>query len=87
MTRQQAHTLWFETLALGREDLLPNRLKPLWSKVGLAAREAAPLEAVFAEGDVDERRRKLIQQTRLLLRAAGFDPDLLSTPAAQMRGL
>ncbi len=87
MNRRQAHDLWFSTLALGREDVIPARLKPLWSRAGLLALETEPLTLALKEPDVDERRRLLIQTTRRLLQAAGFVPDLLSTPAAQMRGL
>lgn len=87
MNRGQAHALWFSTLALGREDVVPARLKPLWSQAGLAAGETEPLAQVLKEPDVDQRRRVLIRKTRMLLQAAGFVPDLLSTPAAQMRGI
>ena len=87
MTRRQAHALWFDTLALGREDVLPARLKDLWNKAGLTRHETEGVAGALTESDVDERRRQVIQQTRTVLRLAGFDPDLLSTPAATMRGL
>lgn len=87
MDHQQAHRLWFSTLALGRDDLGADRLQGIWGEAGLTASETRPLAAVLEEADVDERRRRLIQRTRLLLIGAGYTPDLLSTPAARMRGL
>ena len=88
MDRGQALRLWIGTLELGLDGPeTRRRLEDLWIHAGLAAAELEPLRRALAEGDDLVRRENLIRRTRLCIRRAGFDPDLLSTPAAGMRGL
>lgn len=91
MDREGAHRLWQGTLGLGplaADAPSRARLQALWRAAGVPGGEverllaALPLEA----GDL-ERRHRVVRETRRWIRAAGFDPDLLSTPAAGMRGL
>jgi len=91
MDREGAHHLWQSTLALGLLPAGPSALRPLrtlWDAAGLTAAAQERLVGAAAEetGDL-ERRQRLVRETRGVIHAAGFDPDLLSTPAAGMRGL
>lgn len=91
MEREHAHHLWQSTLALGLVPTDPAALAPLqdvWRKAGLSAATQERLLGAAREetGDL-ERRQRLVRETRRVIRDAGFDPDLLSTPAARMLGL
>lgn len=90
MDRGQALRLWFGTLGLGADLEGPEarrRLEELWAQAGLGPKDREALaQALAMDGDL-ARRDALVRRTRLCIRRAGFDPDLLSTPAAGMRGL
>lgn len=90
MNRDQACGLWFSTLDLGPVDADPasrSRLEALWTGAGLLPGQREPLLEAVALPDRFARRFELVRRTRLCIGAAGFDPALLSTPAATMRGL
>lgn len=91
MDREQAHRLWQATLALrplGTQPETFEALGALWRQAGVAdADQARLLAALSAEQGSLERRELVVREMRRLIRAAGFEPDLLSTPAAGMRGL
>ena len=90
MDRAQAFRLWFATLELGLPDDAPAtraRLQELWSAAGLDGAEREQLLGALGLPDDLGRRGELIRRTRVCIRRAGFDPDLLSTPAAGMRGI
>lgn len=88
MSNDAAMRLWFGTLSL-RE--VPQTASPvmleLWRSAGLTEAERRALGATLRLEDDSERRRSLIRTTRHLLHQAGYNVDLLSTPAAPMRGL
>ncbi len=86
MNRAQAHKLWFDTLALGL-DLEVSALGRMWQEAGLGGEETAALGVALEQPDRGEARRRLIRKTREVLLEQGWDPDLISTPAAPMRGL
>lgn len=89
MERESAHRLWQSTLAfrLLGEDAARD-LGAVWSDCGVSAAQQERLAAALRSGSGPlERREAVIRETRRLIREAGFDPDLLSTPAAGMRGL
>jgi hypothetical protein len=86
MDRTQALRLWHATLALkevSRGAAGEAELRPLWAEAGLTAADTAPLVAALQVEDDLERRHQLIRRTRLLLLQHGYNPDLLSTPAAE----
>lgn len=89
MDRDQARRLWFHTLELhlpADDAATRSGLAGLWSAAGTGAIPADILEALALPDELD-RRRAVVRRTRLHILAAGHDPDLLSTPAAGMRGL
>ena len=91
MDREHAHRLWQSTLALKLVPAGPAALASLqaeWRAAGISQPDQERVLAAVREepGDL-ERRQRLVRETRTLIRASGFDPDLLSTPAAGMRGL
>jgi|GEM_PF-6145002 len=91
MDRERAHRLWQSTLdlrLLGDAPEAFEALRALWRDAGVAdVDQARLLKAVSGEPGALERRQRVIRETRRLIRDAGFDSDLLSTPAAGMRGL
>lgn len=91
MDRERAHRLWRSTLALGLMGDDPEsfeQLEALWRDTGVRDSEQECIRrAVSRESGALERRQRVIRETRRLIRQAGFDPDLLSTPAAGMSGL
>jgi hypothetical protein len=90
MDRTQALRLWLGTLEqglVGGDAETRGRLEGLWAGCGLDAAEAAAVRASLDAPDELARRERLVRATRGCIRRAGHDPDLLSTPAAGMRGL
>jgi hypothetical protein len=76
------------TLGLGLDGSeTRRRLEDLWAEAGLGSADLEGLRQALAEDGDLARREALIRRTRLCIRRAGFDPDLLSTPAAGMRGI
>jgi hypothetical protein len=90
MTREQARSLWLSTLAL--PELPPGEgqgplLQGIWDAAGLAAGDRAGLTQALRGDDALARREALVRATRRLLAAHGYEVDLLTTPAAAMRGI
>lgn len=90
MDRAQAHRLWLSTLSLGlvgADDATRRRLEAVWRQAGLDDADTGPLRDALSVADDLQRRTRIVRETRAAIRRAGFDPDLLSTPAANMQGL
>ncbi len=88
MTREQALRLWVGTLSRKQAPASATaELLSLWAQAGLDDGDRRALAQALREPDDSERRRHLIRQTRRLIIRSGHDVDLLSTPAANMRGL
>lgn len=91
MDRERAHSLWQAVLEQREVPERPAEWEPLfslWRGAGATAADCERLSAAL-RGATDplQRRAVLVRQARRLIREAGLDPDLLSTPAAPMRGL
>ncbi len=88
MSNDAAMRLWFGTVSLREVPASASpALQELWRAGGLTETERRVLGATLRLEDDSERRRSLIRATRHLIRQAGYNVDLLSTPAAPMRGL
>ncbi len=88
MDGTQAQRLWLGTLALTDLPRLtgarpPHELLGLWEAAGLDGEARERLAAALAADESLTRRQRLVRETRRLLRLAGYDPDLVTTPAAE----
>ena len=90
MNREQALRLWLSTLAtreIPTGDGPDRDLLGVWDGVGLVASERAALAQALRAPDALGRREALVRATRRVIQFRGFDVDVLSTPAARMRGI
>ena len=90
MDGDQARRLWLGTLVLvdlprlnGPVVRPPEAVSALWEMAGLDEEARQRLRAALTAEESLTRRQRLVHETRRLLRLAGYDPDLLTTPAAE----
>jgi hypothetical protein len=84
--RGRALQLWWATLGLKEVPAGASgeaQLRPLWTECGLSESDMADLAAAVRAEDGLERRHQLVRRTRRLIQRYGFDPSILSIPAAE----